>query len=101
MRKKILVLGGSFGGLTAAFEVKRRLDEQAEVTVISKEDRFVFLPSLPWVVTGHQQATARPAASIRCGGRRRGHGDAGADADADRRAQNRVHDRANGQDSGL
>lgn len=55
MRKKILVLGGSFGGLTAAFEVKRLLGERAEVTVIGKEDRFVFLPSLPWVVTGRRQ----------------------------------------------
>jgi sulfide:quinone oxidoreductase len=55
---KIVVLGGSFGGLTAALEVKRRLGGRAEVTVISKEDRFVFLPSLPWLVTGHRQATA-------------------------------------------
>lgn len=58
MRKKVLVLGGSFGGLTAALEVKRRLGERVEVTVISKEDRFVFLPSLPWLVTGHRQAAA-------------------------------------------
>ncbi|MGV1099740.1 NAD(P)/FAD-dependent oxidoreductase [Thiovibrio sp. JS02] len=56
MRKKVLVLGGSFGGLTAAFEVKRRLGERARVTVVSKEDRFVFLPSLPWLVTGHRRA---------------------------------------------
>lgn len=56
MRKKILILGGSFGGLTAAFEVKRRLGAQAEVTVVGKEDRFVFLPSLPWLVTGHRRA---------------------------------------------
>ncbi|MBU3937619.1 MAG: FAD-dependent oxidoreductase [Proteobacteria bacterium] len=58
MLKKVLVLGGSFGGLTAALEVKRRLGERIDVTVISKEDRFVFLPSLPWLVTGHRQAAA-------------------------------------------
>ncbi|MBU2539370.1 MAG: FAD-dependent oxidoreductase [Proteobacteria bacterium] len=58
MLKKVLVLGGSFGGLTAAFEVKRRLGEHIDVTVISKDDRFVFLPSLPWLVTGHRQAAA-------------------------------------------
>jgi len=55
MVKKVLVLGGSFGGLTAALEVRRRLGARVEVTVIGKEDRFVFLPSLPWLVTGHRE----------------------------------------------
>lgn len=49
---RIIVLGGSFGGLTAALEVKRRLGKLAQVTVVSEEDRFVFLPSLPWLVMG-------------------------------------------------
>ena len=49
---KIVVLGGSFGGLTAALELKRLLGRQAEVTVVSAEDRFVFLPSLPWLIMG-------------------------------------------------
>lgn len=56
MVKKILVLGGSFAGLTAALEVKRRLGQRAEVTVISRDDDFVFLPSLPWLVTGLRSA---------------------------------------------
>lgn len=50
--KRIVVLGGSFGGLTAAFEVKRLLGKEADVTVISNDDRFVFLPSLPWLIMG-------------------------------------------------
>ncbi|MBI5849139.1 MAG: FAD-dependent oxidoreductase [Nitrospirae bacterium] len=50
--EKIVVLGGSFGGLTAALETKRLLGPQAEVTVISEENRFVFLPSLPWLIMG-------------------------------------------------
>ncbi len=50
--KKIVVLGGSFGGLTAAFELKRLLGKQTEITVISDDDRFVFLPSLPWLIMG-------------------------------------------------
>ena len=54
--KKILVLGGSFGGLTAALEVKRLLKAKARVKVISNDNRFVFLPSLPWLVTGHRTA---------------------------------------------
>lgn len=49
---KIVVLGGSFGGLTAALELKRLLGRKAEVTVVSAEDRFVFLPSLPWLIMG-------------------------------------------------
>ena len=49
---RIVVLGGSFGGLTAAFELKRLLGKDAEVTVISGDERFVFLPSLPWLIMG-------------------------------------------------
>ncbi len=49
---KIVVLGGSFGGLTAAFELKRLLGKNADVTVISDDDRFVFMPSLPWLIMG-------------------------------------------------
>ena len=47
-----VVLGGSFGGLTAALELKRLLGNNAEVTVVSEDDRFVFLPSLPWLIMG-------------------------------------------------
>jgi sulfide:quinone oxidoreductase len=49
---KIVVLGGSFGGLTAAFELKRLLGKNVDVTVVSDDDRFVFLPSLPWLIMG-------------------------------------------------
>jgi len=49
---RIVVLGSSFGGLTAALEVKRLLGSQAAVTVVSDDDRFVFLPSLPWLIMG-------------------------------------------------
>lgn len=49
---RVVVLGSSFGGLTAAFEIKRLLGKDAEVTVISNDDRFVFLPSLPWLIMG-------------------------------------------------
>lgn len=49
---RIVILGGSFGGLTAAFELKRLLGREAEVTVVSDDDRFVFLPSLPWLIMG-------------------------------------------------
>ncbi len=50
---KIVVIGGSFGGLTSAFELRRRLPSRTtEITVIAKERRFTFIPSLPWVAMG-------------------------------------------------
>ncbi len=51
-RKKIVILGGSFAGLTAAYELKRELGDRHEVTVIDKNDRFMFIPSLIWVPFG-------------------------------------------------
>ncbi|ADH87320.1 NAD(P)/FAD-dependent oxidoreductase [Desulfurivibrio alkaliphilus] len=54
MKQKIVILGGSFGGLTAAFELRRRLADKAEITLLNPEADFVFLPSLPWVVTGRR-----------------------------------------------
>lgn len=49
---KIVVLGGSFGGLTAAFELKRLLGKTADITLLSDTDKFVFIPSLPWLAMG-------------------------------------------------
>jgi sulfide:quinone oxidoreductase len=52
---KILVIGGSFGGLTAAYDLRRRLPRgTCEITVISQDRRFVFIPSLPWVAMGRK-----------------------------------------------
>lgn len=53
---KIVVIGGSFGGLTAALELKRLLGARAEITVLSDTDKFVFIPSLPWVAMGWRRA---------------------------------------------
>lgn len=52
---RIVVLGGSFGGLTAAFELKRRLGARAEITLVSEDERFVFMPSIPWLVMGSRK----------------------------------------------
>ncbi len=49
----IVVVGGSFGGLTVAYDLRRLLRRREHrVTVISKERRFIFIPSLPWVAMG-------------------------------------------------
>jgi len=53
---RIVVLGGSFGGLTAALDLKRLLGKKAELTVLSEDDKFVFIPSLPWVAMGSRTA---------------------------------------------
>jgi sulfide:quinone oxidoreductase len=53
---RIIVLGGSFGGLTAAFELKRLLGNKADVTLLCGQDKFVFVPSLPWVAMGWRRA---------------------------------------------
>ncbi len=51
----IVIIGGSFGGLTTAFDLRRLLPRrQHEITVISKERRFIFIPSLPWVAMGEK-----------------------------------------------
>jgi sulfide:quinone oxidoreductase len=54
---RIVILGGSFGGLTAAFEVKRLLGKKAEITVISDDENFVFIPSLPWLSLGWRRSS--------------------------------------------
>ena len=52
MRKKVLVLGSNFGGLTAALAVQRELHGDVDVRVMSPSDRFVFNPSLIWLPFG-------------------------------------------------
>ncbi len=52
MKTRILVIGGSFSGLTAAFDLKHALKGNADVTVIDQRDHFVFIPSLVWVIPG-------------------------------------------------
>ncbi|MEL7208872.1 MAG: FAD-dependent oxidoreductase, partial [Actinomycetota bacterium] len=51
-RKRVVVLGSNFGGLTAALAVKHELDGDVDVTVISPSDRFLFNPSLIWLPFG-------------------------------------------------
>ena len=53
MAVQVVIIGGSFGGLTTAYELQRQLGpDQAAITLISKQPRFVFVPSLNWVAMG-------------------------------------------------
>src|SRR5215468_8394562 len=56
MRKKVLVLGSNFGGLTAALAVKRELHGDVDVQVMSPSETFVFNPSLIWLPFGKRDA---------------------------------------------
>jgi sulfide:quinone oxidoreductase len=51
----IIIIGGSFGGLTAAFELKRLLGKQADIKVLCDTEEFVFIPSLPWLSMGWRE----------------------------------------------
>ena len=53
---RIVVVGGSFGGLTTAYELRRRLTpERAEITLLARDDQFRFVPSFPWLATGRRR----------------------------------------------
>jgi NADH dehydrogenase FAD-containing subunit len=54
--KRIVVIGGNFGGLTAALELRHARGADAAVTVVSATDRFLFNPSLIWLPFGKRSA---------------------------------------------
>jgi sulfide:quinone oxidoreductase len=55
MRKKVLVLGSNFGGLTTGLAMKRELHGDVDVMVISLSQDFVFNPSLIWLPFGKRR----------------------------------------------
>ncbi len=55
-RKKVLVLGGNFAGLTAALAVRHELHGDVDVRVVSASDQFLFNPSLIWLPFGKRRA---------------------------------------------
>ena len=50
---RIVIVGGSFGGLTAAYQLRKHFkSSECEILLINKDREFVFIPSLPWVAMG-------------------------------------------------
>lgn len=50
--KRILILGASFAGYTAALELRQRLGQEHTIRVVAQTDEFLFMPSLIWVPFG-------------------------------------------------
>jgi sulfide:quinone oxidoreductase len=53
-----VIVGGSFGGVNAAYQLRRKLGERVGITIISAEPEFTFIPSLPWVMMGWRRPEA-------------------------------------------
>ncbi len=49
---KVAVLGGGIGGMSVAYELRAALPAQHQITLISADDYFQFVPSNPWVAVG-------------------------------------------------
>jgi sulfide:quinone oxidoreductase len=56
MAERILILGGGFGGLTAAVELKRLCGDRVDVTVVDREPRFTMGLAKLWVASGRRGA---------------------------------------------
>jgi len=53
---RIVVLGGGFGGFYALKTLSSELKSEHEVTLIDRSDRFVYLPSLPYLISEKKSA---------------------------------------------
>ena len=47
--KRVVVLGGGVGGVSAAYELKDKLGAAHEIVLVSDLPHFEFTPSNPWV----------------------------------------------------
>jgi sulfide:quinone oxidoreductase len=57
-KHRVVIVGGSFGGVNAAYQLRRKLDDRVELTLVSSEPDFTFIPSLPWVMMGWRRPEA-------------------------------------------
>ncbi|HEX6117012.1 MAG TPA: FAD-dependent oxidoreductase [Solirubrobacterales bacterium] len=51
-RPRVLVLGGGFGGLETAFDLRARIGDRAEIALVSDRDHFLFKPNSIYVPFG-------------------------------------------------
>lgn len=48
----VVVLGAGTGGMPCAYELRKELGKDHEITVVNERDYFQFVPSNPWVAVG-------------------------------------------------
>lgn len=65
-KTRILILGAGFGGLFTALHAHRALGRRADITLVDRNDYFLFTPLLYQVVTGtlRPHHVARPLARL-------------------------------------
>ena len=56
VRNRVVILGSSFAGLTAALELRKRLGDRHEIVVLDPRPDFTFIPSLIWLPFGLRDA---------------------------------------------
>jgi sulfide:quinone oxidoreductase len=49
---RILILGGGFGGVTVASELRSALDDSHEITLVDQSEHFMMGLRKPWAITG-------------------------------------------------
>ena len=66
MKKQILILGGGFGGMYTALELEKRLgrDPSIEITLVSRENFFLFTPMLYEYLSGEVDPNSRAASMV-------------------------------------
>ena len=64
--KRVLILGGGFGGIAAARRLKQKLDERDEVILVDRRDHFMVGFRKTWALTGLSplEAGQRPLDSL-------------------------------------
>jgi sulfide:quinone oxidoreductase len=64
--KRVVILGGGFGGIAAARRLKQKLEEKDEVILVDRRDHFMVGFRKTWALTGHStlEAGQRPLESL-------------------------------------
>src|SRR5215211_7165406 len=64
--KRVLILGGGFGGIATARRLKQTLDERDEVILVDRRDYFMVGFRKTWALTGQStlEAGQRPLDSL-------------------------------------
>ena len=63
---RITVVGAGLAGMSAAFELRQRLGDAPQITVVGQGPRFSFTPSNPWIGVGWRtpEETGLDAAAV-------------------------------------